>query len=91
MVQDIIDTLFDTEEAKHATNLLTLASYFLKHRYKHHVVLDDNICYHGLTYGLKKKATSTTVVSNTIKIENTPFYMCDLIKKHHTKKTNMFN
>ena len=51
MVQDIIDTLLDTEEAKHATNLLTSASYFLKHRYKHHVVLDDNICYHGLMYG----------------------------------------
>ena len=56
------------------------------------MVLDDNICYHGLTYGLKKKVTSTTAVSNTIKINNNcpgckfPFYMCDLIKKHLTKK-----
>jgi len=97
MVQDIIDRLLDTEEAKHATNLLTSASYFLKHRYKHQVVLDDTICHHGLTYGLKKKATSTTAVSNTIKINNNcpgckfPFYMCDLIKKHLTKKKNMFN
>jgi len=92
MVQDIIDTLLDTEEAKQATTLLTSASYFLKHRYKHHVVLNDNICYHGLTYGLKKKATSTTAVSNTIKINNNcpgckfPFYVCDFIKKHLIKK-----
>ncbi len=32
MIQDIIDMLLDTEEAKQATNLMTSASYFLKHR-----------------------------------------------------------
>ena len=72
MVQYIIDTLLDTEEAKHATNLLTSASYFLD--------IDTSITWYlMITYAtmvlcmvFKKNETSTTAVSNTIKINNCP-------------------
>ena len=75
VIQDIIDKLVPSDEAKHASRLLSTASYFLKHKFKHHIVLNDDVCYHGLSHALKRKkdvsATITTNESNDTVITST--------------------
>ena len=77
VMQDIIDKLLSPQEGKEASRLLCSASYFLKHVYKHHVLLNDDVCYHGLVHALKKPesnkssnysqttSTSTTTTTTT--------------------------
>ncbi len=65
VMQDIIDKLVPSDKAKHASRLLSTASYFLKHKFKHHIVLNDDVCYHGLSHALKrKKEVSPTITTN---------------------------
>ena len=54
--------------------------YFLKHRYASHSLRhNDDVCYHGTTYGLSKNAEAKI---NTQSSEcNFPFYACDQLKK----------
>ena len=53
-----IDKLLSIEKAKSMSKLLYTACYFLKHKYKHHTVLNNGVCYHGLLHVFSKKTVN---------------------------------
>ena len=74
LLQDIIDKVICPSKQKHVTHLLHSAKYFLKHKYKSHVVIEDDICYHGLQYYLGRSLT--TKLNNNCQSCKFPFYVC---------------
>ncbi len=52
MLQDVIDRCVCTTKQTEMARLLSSAQYFLKHKYKTHVLKNDDVCYHGLNYYL---------------------------------------
>ncbi len=55
MLQDIIEQLFAPLHQRQITKLVQSAKYFLKHKYKSHVMNTDyKLCYHELNYALDR-------------------------------------
>ena len=79
LLQDIIDKVICTSKQKHVTQLLHSAKHFLKHKYKSHVVTEDDICYHGLQYCLGR--SMTTKLNNNCQSCKFPFYVCFQLEK----------
>ena len=79
LLQDIIDKVICTSKQKHVTQLLHSAKHFLKHKYKSHVVTEDDICYHGLQYCLGR--SMTTKLNNNCQSCKFPFYVCSELEK----------
>ena len=49
VLQEIIEKMLDANLARQSSEMLSVAAYFLRHNYKHHVVImNDDICYHRL-------------------------------------------
>lgn len=74
------------------SEMLNLAAYFLKHNYKHHIIINnDNICYHGLQYALNKQSTSNIEKnSNDCNACNFPFF-CASLREYVSKSTKAIN
>ena len=100
VIQDMIDKLLPIDEGKHVSRLLYTASYFLKHKYKHHIVLDDGVCYHGLSHALTKKihtqqlllaVTNTTIRNTNISEGNESNTSHDITTTNEITTTNTTN
>ena len=74
LLQYIIDKVICPSKQKHITHLLHSAKHFLKHKYKSHVVIEDDICYHRLQYCLGRSLT--TKLNNNCQSCKFPFYVC---------------
>ena len=74
LLQDIIEKVICPSKQKEVGHLLNSARYFLKHKYKSHALMEDNICYHGLQYCLGK--SECTKVDNNCQSCKFPFYVC---------------
>ena len=95
VLQDIIDKLLDTKAAHQSSEMLSVAAYFLKHNYKHHVVLEkDDICYHGLKHALSKRIPTSAQVDKSSHSCNAcrfPFFVCDSLKEYVSQSTKQIN
>ena len=79
-LQDIVEKIVAPINRDHASNMIHTVKYFLKRCYASRNLCDnDDICYHGVTYGLSKNAEPQL---NTQCPEcKFPFYVCDQLKK----------
>ena len=95
VLQDVIDKMLDTNLARQLSEMLSVAAYFLKHNYKHHIVLEgDDVRYHGLKHALNKKTPSTTEVEKTSHTCNAcrfPFYFCESLRQGVSQSTKQIN
>ena len=79
MLQDVIErTICSTKQTELTRNLYS-ARHFLKHTYKSHAVLEDNVCYHNLQYGLGR--TLGDRECNNCASCKYPFYVCSRIEQ----------
>ena len=74
VLQNIVDSMISVDDQENATNLILSASKFLKHHYQDHVRIEDDICYHGLSYALGK--TTQDKISTSCKSCKFPFFVC---------------
>ena len=81
VLQNIVDKVIVPINRLQASNMIHSAKYFLKHKYSSHCVrAGDDICYHGLKYGLTKfpnDEKSSTDCSGC----KFPFYVCKQLKE----------
>ena len=70
--------MLDANLARQSSEMLSVAAYFLRYNYKHHVVIEnDDICYQGLQHALKKRIPSIAEVeknSHTCNACRFPFF-----------------
>ena len=79
--QDIVDQVILLINLIQASNMIYSCIYFLKHKYSSHCVLKhDNVCYHGIIYGLSRFHT-TEKPSTNCSAYKLPFCICDQLKK----------
>jgi len=74
VLQNIVDSMISVDDQENATNLILSVSKFLKHHYQDHVRIEDDICYHGLSYALGK--TTQDKISTSCKSCKFPFFVC---------------
>jgi len=79
LLQDIIEKAICPSKQKEVAHLLNSARHFLKHKYKSHALMEDNICYHGLQYCLGK--SECTKVDNNCQSCKFPFYVCSRLEE----------
>ena len=80
LLQDIVDKIIPPIYREQSSNMIHSTKYFLKNQCASHSLChNDDVCYHGTTYGLSKNAEAKM---NTQCSEcKFPFYACDQLKK----------
>ena len=79
MLQEVIDRCLCRSNQGELTKFLYSARHFLKHTFKSHAVLEDNVCYHGLQYGLGRRLGDRH--NNNCCSCKFPFYVCSRIEQ----------
>ena len=77
-LHNIVDKFITLQDQQVATSLILATKTFLKHQYCDHVTIDDDdICFHGFEYGLKRQQQHRSDQGcNNCQF---PFYTCDTI------------
>ena len=79
VLDNIVEKVVIPTDQQKASDMIHSAKYFLKHQYNSHCVKKhDDVCYHGLSYGLSKRMeTRTSTQCSGCKF---PFYVCAELK-----------
>ena len=79
VLNNIVEKVVVPTDQQKASDMIHSAKYFLKHQYNSHCVKkNDDVCYHGLGYGLSK--TMETRTSTQCSGCKFPFYVCAELK-----------